>query len=116
MKDITITGVSVVIPTFNRGHTLGRALDSVAAQQWKNLEVIVVDDGSIDNTPRLITRDYPTVRYLRNNTNRGASFVRNQGIAAATKEWVAFLDSDDYWRPEKLAIQIRAMIDDRHRR
>ncbi|MDH3451591.1 MAG: glycosyltransferase family 2 protein [Gammaproteobacteria bacterium] len=100
--------ISVVIPTFNRAHTLGRALDSVLAQTRPAAEIIVVDDGSDDATAELLQRSYPQVTTLR-QTNRGVSHARNRGVAAARHDWIAFLDSDDSWQPDKLGAQTLAL-------
>jgi glycosyltransferase involved in cell wall biosynthesis len=101
-------GISVIIPTHNRVTTLSRALDSVYQQTRPADEVILVDDGSDDGTATLIAKDYPTVRYLR-QSNQGVSSARNLGIAEAQEEWIALLDSDDAWLPEKLQLQTEAL-------
>ncbi len=100
--------ISVVIPSHNRAELLPRALDSVLTQSLAPLEVILVDDGSDDNTTELIHDRYPDVRYLRQE-NRGVSAARNRGIAAARGDWIALLDSDDAWLPGKLEAQNRAL-------
>ncbi|MET0090366.1 MAG: glycosyltransferase [Candidatus Thiodiazotropha sp.] len=99
------SGVSVIIPTHNRVHTLPRALDSVLAQSHAVREIIVIDDGSNDGTPDLMTRHYSNCVYLRQD-NRGVSAARNRGIREANGEWLALLDSDDSWMPEKLERQL----------
>ncbi len=100
--------VSVVIPTYNRVCTVVRAIESVLTQTYQNLEIIVVDDGSTDNTREVIERLHdPRVRYIRHGENRGGSLARNTGIEAATGEYIAFLDSDDEWLPEKLERQVQ---------
>jgi len=106
--------ISVVIPTYNRLRQLTTALDSVLAQSYSNFEVIVVDDGSEDGTGQSVESlirsrpsTAPTVRYVL-QTNQGSSVARNRGIAEARGEWIAFLDSDDIWYPEKLEWQVRA--------
>ena len=101
--------ISVVVPTFNRAATLPRAVDSVLDQTHGDLELIVVDDGSMDHTPEFLSslRD-PRVRVLRQE-NRGVSVARNAGLAASRGELLALLDSDDCWFPEKLARQARYM-------
>jgi glycosyltransferase involved in cell wall biosynthesis len=99
--------VSAVLPAFNRAATLGRALESVLAQTRAADEVVVVDDGSTDGTDRLVA-GFPSVVYIAQE-NRGVSAARNRGVSAAAGEWVAFLDSDDEWRPEKLQRQLEAL-------
>ena len=102
-----MTTVSVVIPTFDRGSVLPRALDSVLAQTRPADEILVVDDGSSDGTAALAER-YPTVRWLHGR-NRGVSAARNRGIRESRGDWLAFLDSDDGWEPEKLELQLAAL-------
>lgn len=101
--------VSVVIPSYNRGRLLGRALDSVFKQTRPPDEVIVVDDGSTDNTGDHIAANYPDVSYLRLPKRAGVSRARNTGINAARGEWIALLDSDDEWLPCKLEKQLGAL-------
>lgn len=101
--------VGVVIPTFNRAHLLGRALDSVFAQTLPPQQVIVVDDGSTDSTPDLVA-GYPGVSYLRQE-NRGVSAARNLGIRHCGRDWIALLDSDDEWLPEKLRVQFEVLAE-----
>jgi len=99
--------ISIIIPSWNRAHCLGRALDSVLAQTRLPDEVIVVDDGSDDATRALVTQRYSgAVRYLHQR-NRGVSSARNTGIQAAMGDWIALLDSDDEWLPGKLQQQER---------
>src|SRR5689334_6850738 len=102
--------VSVVIPAFNRAFILPEALDSVLAQTWKDFEVLVVDDGSTDNTEEVLEPYVARhgVRFLR-QANQGPAAARNRGIEAARGKYVAFLDSDDLWLPIKLAVQIPRM-------
>jgi glycosyltransferase involved in cell wall biosynthesis len=100
--------ISVIIPTYNRAHTLPRALDSVFAQNHLPIEVIVVDDGSDDGTENLIQSDYPEVIYLSQD-NLGVSQARNRGIKQAQGEWLALLDSDDAWLAEKLQVQLQRL-------
>jgi len=99
--------ISVVIPTYNRAHTLLRALNSVLAQTRLPNEIFVIDDGSTDNTLGILKPfiEAKKVIYLK-TPNRGVSHARNRGIARATGEWVAFLDSDDEWLADKLQKQI----------
>jgi len=101
--------VSVVIPTRNRWPLLSRALASVLGQEDVDLEVIVVDEGSSDETPeRLAAIDDERVRSLRNDEPTGVARARNRGIGEARGEWVAFLDDDDFWAPAKLRAQLDA--------
>jgi glycosyltransferase involved in cell wall biosynthesis len=97
--------VSVVIPTYNRAPLLGRALASVAAQTFRDHEIVVVDDGSTDDTHAVVRGLAAPVRLLV-QANAGVSAARNRGVAEARGEWIAFLDSDDCWLPEKLARQV----------
>ncbi len=99
--------VSVVIPTYNRGKRLLRAIASVLYQSYNNLEVIVVDDGSTDNTRELINSFFKNhIIYIKHKQNRGVSAARNTGIRASKAPFIAFLDSDDYWFSEKLQSQM----------
>ncbi len=100
--------ISAVIPTHNRSGLISRALRSVINQKRAPDEIIVVDDGSVDDTPRLIARDFPDVAYIRQE-NRGVAAARNRGIQESSGEWLAFLDSDDEWIPPKLERQIEAL-------
>jgi glycosyltransferase involved in cell wall biosynthesis len=100
--------VSVVIPTFNRRHTLERALHSVYAQTRIPEEVIVVDDGSVDDTGSMVTTKFPQVRYFY-QPNLGVSAARNFGIGQVRGAWIALLDSDDEWLPAKLEKQLNAL-------
>jgi glycosyltransferase involved in cell wall biosynthesis len=100
--------ISVIIPTWNRSSYLARALESVLAQSVLPYEVIVVDDGSTDNSREIIKRNFRGVRYLYQE-NRGVSSARNTGILAARGDWIALLDSDDRWEPHKLECQQRAL-------
>ncbi len=104
--------VSVIIPTHNRRYTIKRALDSVRAQTYTNLEVIIVDDGSTDDTLSRIQKlygDADWLTYIINDENQGAAASRNIGVDYAKGEYIAFQDSDDYWFPEKLERQMRLM-------
>src|SRR5210317_1951921 len=97
--------VSVIIPTYNRGWILAEAIDSVLAQDFKDYELIVVDDGSTDNTREILGRYGRDIVVLA-QSNQGVSAARNRGIAACTGKFVAFLDSDDLWLPQKLSRQV----------
>ena len=100
--------VSVIIPTFNREHCLMRALNSALAQSYPIQEIIVVDDGSTDATEKLIQESYPSVIYIKQE-NHGVSAARNRGIKNSLGSWLAFLDSDDEWLPDKLEKQFSAL-------
>ncbi|MDX2456439.1 MAG: glycosyltransferase [Gammaproteobacteria bacterium] len=100
--------ISVIIPSWNRADRLGAALDSVYAQSVAPHEVIVVDDGSTDNTRELLSRHYLDVHTIFQQ-NKGVSQARNTGITAATGDWIALLDSDDRWEPGKLEQQQAAI-------
>lgn len=97
---------SVVIPTYNRADTIGDAIASVLNQTFPVKEIIVVDDGSTDGTIERVARiGSPLVRTLVNAKNAGAPASRNRGAAAVAGDWIAFLDSDDCWHPEKIAAE-----------
>jgi glycosyltransferase involved in cell wall biosynthesis len=101
-----LIAVSVIIPTFNRAHTLKRAIDSVLAQTFQSFECIVVDDGSTDETSSLVaTYSDPRIVYIKSK-NAGVSAARNLGFKNSSGEWIALLDSDDEWLPDKLTKQI----------
>lgn len=104
--------VSVIIPTYNRASTLLRAVRSVLNQTCQNLEVIIVDDGSTDNTVGVVEDiGCDKVRYVKHNVNKGGAAARNTGIGLARGEYIAFQDSDDEWQPEKLQKQVDLIID-----
>ncbi len=105
--------VSVILPTYNRAHIIRGPLESVLNQTYSNLEIIIVDDGSTDETYELIS-SYTDSRicYIRQGTNNGVSSARNAGISRATGEYIAFQDSDDIWHPEKIAKQIEVFQKD----
>ncbi len=96
--------VTVIIPSYNRTQFLKEAIGSVLAQDFRDFELIVVDDGSTDDTLQLLD-SYPEIRVVRQN-HRGVSTARNAGVARASGRFVAFLDSDDLWLPGKLSAQI----------
>jgi GT2 family glycosyltransferase len=99
--------VTVVVPTYNRADVLPRAIRSVLAQTFPSLECVVVDDASTDGTAAVVEAvDDPRLRYVCHERNRGGSAARNTGLAQARGTYVAFLDSDDEWHPEKLARQV----------
>jgi len=105
------TLVSIVIPTFNRAYCISRAIDSALGQTHQPVEVIVVDDGSTDGTQDLIFGAYSRderVRCIRQK-NKGVSAARNKGLGAVRGDYVAFLDSDDVWKPWKLEVQLACL-------
>jgi glycosyltransferase involved in cell wall biosynthesis len=102
--------VSVIIPTYNCGRFIAQALDSVLAQSVRPSEIIVVDDGSTDDTAARLAPYRTHIRYERQE-NRGVSAARNNGLGRASGEFVAFLDADDVWHPRKLELQLRALAD-----
>lgn len=97
--------VSVIIPTYNRLPFLVPALNSVLEQTFRIHEIIVVDDGSTDGTIEFLHKDFPTISVI-SQKNQGVSSARNTGIRQATGEWIALLDSDDIWLPEKIEKQV----------
>lgn len=99
--------VSVIIPVYNGAAEVSRAIDSALAQKGCDVEVIVMNDGSKDNTESVLAKYGDRIRAVTQK-NCGLSKTRNNGIALATGEWVAFLDHDDYWQPEKLSLQLAA--------
>ena len=100
--------VSVIIPTYNRAPALREAIESVLAQRYSDLELIVVDDGSADGTEEAVAPYLPHLTYLCQE-HRGVSAARNRGITHAQGDYLAFLDSDDLWLPDKLSLQMRFM-------
>lgn len=104
--------ISVVIPTYNRAHLLYEAIQSVLNQTFTDFELIIVDDGSTDNTEEVVRSIIdPRVNYLK-QSNRGVSAARNTGLKVCTGEFVAFLDSDDLFLPERLSLQINRVTAD----
>jgi glycosyltransferase involved in cell wall biosynthesis len=100
--------VSVVIPSFNAGRFVTQAVDSVLAQTVVPAEIIVVDDGSVDETRQLLEPYSDKIRYLYQD-NQGVSTARNLGMANARQEYIAFLDADDVWHPSKIELQMRVL-------
>jgi glycosyltransferase involved in cell wall biosynthesis len=97
--------ISVLIPTYNCGQFIKQAIDNVFAQQYENLEIIVVDDGSTDNTKEII-KNYPSIKYFYQQ-NSGISAARNLCLEHASGEYIAWLDADDYWLQGKLHAQVK---------
>src|SRR5687768_10535344 len=105
------TLVSAIIPVHNYARLVGRAIESVLAQSYQPVECIVVDDGSTDDTPRVLARYGDRIRVIRKE-KQGPAIARNVGIRAARGEYIALLDSDDYWRSEKLSRQVAVLAGD----
>lgn len=97
--------VSVIIPTYGRANIVSQAIKSVLTQTYKDYEIIVVNDGSTDNTPEVIAQFGNEIRIIH-QTNKGLSAARNTGIRASQGDYIAFLDDDDLWEPHKLETQI----------
>lgn len=105
--------VSIITPTFNCGDFIAETIESVLAQTYTAWEMIVFDDCSTDNTKEIVAqyaKQDSRIRYLCNDKNRGAAITRNNALRVAKGRWIAFLDSDDLWLPEKLEKQIHFMI------
>ena len=98
--------VSVIIPTYNRAKKVCRAISSVLNQTYEDFELIVIDDGSDDHTRESVSRFKDNIVMINHSQNMGVSAARNSGIAIAEGKFIAFLDSDDQWMPEKLEVQI----------
>lgn len=104
--------VSVVLPTYNRANTISRSIDSVLNQTYSNLELIVVDDGSSDDTQFIVESiNDNRIKYIRNSKSMGAAFARNLGIKHSQGSLIAFQDSDDEWLPDKLSIQVSVLLE-----
>lgn len=102
--------VSIIMPSWNTGRFIAESIDSVLKQTYTNWELLIVDDCSTDNTDEIITSYKDSrIKYFKNEHNSGAAFTRNKAMREAQGEWIAFLDSDDLWKPEKLEKQINFM-------
>lgn len=100
--------VSVIIPTYNRAGLIGRTIENIFEQTYKNIELIIVDDGSTDDTPSVLKRYSDRIRIV-SQRNAGPAVARNRGAQMARGELIAFQDSDDLWKPEKLARQVQML-------
>ena len=99
--------LSIIIPTYNRAYIISRAIQSVLNQTYRDFEVLVIDDGSTDNTSEIVKSfNDKRLRYIRHGENRGVAAARNTGIMSAEGKYIAFQDSDDEWFPEKLEKQM----------
>lgn len=101
-----MTEVTVIIPTYNRANRVCRAISSVLDQTFTDFEVIVINDTSTDDTIERLGDFGDNIKIIRHSENKGVSAARNSGIKKATGKYIALLDSDDYWMPEKLQVQI----------
>lgn len=101
-----MAAVSVIIPTFNRAQKIARAVASVLYQTFADYEILVIDDGSEDATSKALAPFLPHIQCITHSKNLGVSAARNTGIRASDSPLIAFLDSDDYWLPDKLATQV----------
>lgn len=109
--------VSIITPSYNSSKTIADTINSVVSQTYTNWELLIVDDNSTDDTLDIIsnyTRNEPRIKVLVLNENRGAGFCRNKATEIAVGRFIAFLDSDDVWHPQKLEKQIRFMIDNEY--
>lgn len=111
-RDENIVDVTVIIPAYNSEKVIARAIDSVLAQTAQPKHIIVIDDGSTDKTESVVS-DYDNVQYIKQK-NSGPSAARNHGIKLATTEWIAFLDSDDLWFPDKLQCQCEILTNNKN--
>lgn len=105
--------VSIVMPSYNTGRYIKETIESVLVQSYTNWELIIVDDCSTDNTDDVVSpflKD-KRIKYLKNRKNSGAAVSRNYALREAEGKWIAFLDSDDLWKPEKLERQLKFMQD-----
>ncbi len=105
--------VSIIMPSYNTAEYISESINSVIAQTYKNWELIIVDDCSTDNTDEAVSvfLNDTRIHYLKNEKNSGAALSRNRALREAKGRWIAFLDSDDLWLPEKLEKQIKFMED-----
>ena len=103
--------VSIIMPSWNTGRFIAESIESVLAQTYTNWELLIVDDCSTDNTDEVVKPflEDKRIKYFKNEKNSGAALSRNRAMREAQGEWIAFLDSDDLWMPEKLEKQIAFM-------
>lgn len=104
--------ISVIMPTYNRGNVIEKAIMSITQQTYKAWELIIIDDGSVDDTPNIVKkyeREYENIFYIRKETNSGVSAARNLGLKQAKGQFIAFLDSDDRWESDFLDSCYRLM-------
>ncbi|MBE6655677.1 MAG: glycosyltransferase family 2 protein [Ruminococcaceae bacterium] len=104
--------VSIIMPSYNTGRFIKDTIDSVLAQTHTNWELIIVDDCSTDNTDEVVSTFHDErIKYIKNEKNSGAAVSRNRALREAKGKWIAFLDSDDLWEPQKLEKQIMFMVE-----
>ena len=102
--------VSIIMPSYNTSRYIEDTINSVRQQSYKNWELIIVDDCSTDNTDEVVAKyNDNRIKYFKNDKNSGAAVSRNKALREAKGRWIAFLDSDDLWLPEKLEKQIHFM-------
>lgn len=103
--------ISIIVPTYKRAHLIGRSISSILAQTYKNYEIIVVNDGPVDGTEEVVKAFHDErIIFIQHSSNKGISTARNTGVQAASGKLIAFLDSDDEWKPEKLEKQVMAFL------
>lgn len=113
MNDLGL--VSIITPTWNCERFIAETIDSVIAQSYKNWEMIIVDDCSTDNTKNVVeSYNDPRIKYKCLNKNSGAALARNEALRIAKGKWMAFLDSDDLWLPNKLECQLKFMVENNY--
>ena len=108
--------VDVILPNYNKGLYLDEAINSVIFQSYKSWKLIIIDDHSTDNSIKILSKykNHKNIKILELKKNMGPSFCRNLGIRVSSSDYIAFLDSDDYWKKEKLKKQINFMIQSNH--
>ena len=112
MKQIVNPFISIIMPVFNGEKTISNSIQSVLNQTYKNWELILIDDGSSEQTISIIQsyiHQDSRIIFLQNRQNLGVSYTRNKGIAKSSGNWIAFLDSDDQWHPDKLKKQVHVI-------
>lgn len=105
--------ISIITPLYNSDAFIEDTINSILSQTYTNWELFLIDDFSTDSTMQIATtfaNDYPNIIVLKNKTNSGAAVSRNKGITAAKGDFIAFLDADDLWKPNKLEVQIKFML------
>lgn len=109
--NISENKISIIIPTYNRAHLILKSIQSVLKQTYNNIEVLIIDDGSTDNTSNLVNNlNDSRIKYFKLNKNKGGSFARNFGILKASGKYISFQDSDDLYHPKKIEIQYKNLI------